>query len=465
MRIKQKDISLIIELAFLLLCFVGITWAFTAGTLGIAMIMSLVIIIITIAIYKCNNSRVDLTTVLTLPVMLSAFQNVYLGFFSEYLSTTSIQILTISNFLYACFIFLILFLNEHKQIQNDNMFAAFVLLVIYSVSSIVFLSSINVISSVSSMRNIISVFLFFFIGVMASEQVNIDRLQKVILTIALIVVLVGFYEVFINKSMWTTLNITDLWTKKGIRVQVSGLPTNFYSSERINGERIRRMTSTFADPVNLGAFLFAGLCIAWFRNNKFITILIGFAIVLSVSKGAFLGILIFICVYAYYYSSKLMFFGMIGVSGVTGLLFLLYALRTSANSVFLHFSGLSAAFKNLLSHPLGLGLGSTGVLARQFSGFSANVEITETGLGMIIGQLGIVGLIVFVYFFFRIYKMSMNLENKREIVLCLSLVLGVVANIFFNEVALSPNSCALYFMIVGYYVSKVWRQRRTIKNA
>lgn len=464
MRIKVKDFSLIIELVVTLFCFVGITWAFTAGIVGIAFSILLLLLIFGFSVYKCN-AKMELTSVLTLPLMLSAFQNVYLGAFSLQLSSTSIQILTILNFLYAGIVFVILFIREHKQIQRDNLFAAFLLLIIYSIASVVFLSSINIISIMSSIRNIISVFLFFFIGVMSSKYLKIDRFERVLLFITLIVVLVGLYEVFVDRSMWVSLHISDLWTKKGIRIQPSGLPTNFYSSERLHGERIRRMTSTFADPVNLGAFLFVGFCISWFKRNKLLVLLVLAAIILTVSKGAFLGILIFVSVYAYYYSSRPVFLGILGGAGLIGILFLVYAMRTSANSVFLHMSGLTAAFRNLLSHPLGSGVGSNGVLARQFSGFSANAAITETGLGMIIGQLGIVGLFVYTYFFFTIYRVSLKLENKREVVLCLSLVLSVIANIFFNEVALSPNSCAAYFLIVGYYVSTVWRLRKARDNA
>ena len=459
MKIKVKGISLTIELIAILLLFVGIAWTFSLGEMGWLLALPFIFLIVVFSVYKCNRDM-ELTPVLVIPIVLSAFQNMYLGAFSKNLSSTSIQILTIFNFIYACVIFIILLFNRHKLIQKNNLFFSFIILVLYSIFSIIFLDSINVLSIISSMRNIISVFVFFFIGVMASPQIRIDKFQNIILVITFIVIVIGLYEILFNKSMWIDLNITELWTKKGIGLQASGLPTNFYSSERINGERIRRMASSFADPVNLGAFLFAGLCIAWYRKKRILTALIGLAIVLTVSKGAFLGILLFICVYTYYFSSKIVFCGMLGFSGLSGIAFLIFAMRTSANSVFLHVSGLSAAFMSILKKPFGYGIGSNGVLARQFSGFSANVDITETGLGMIIGQLGVIGLVIYVCFFLVIYKASLKLSNKRETVLCLSLVLSVIANILFNEVALSPNSCAIYFLLVGYYISTVWKHRK-----
>lgn len=454
----MKDFSLVIELFITLFCFVTMTWALSIGMIGSVLTILLATFVVSFAVYK-STSKMEMTSVLILPIMLSAFQNLYIGYFSPALSSTSVQIMTISNFLYSLVIFAVLFVPNHKMIQKDNLFTVFIVLILYCLFSVILLKQINIISIISSFRNIISVFVFFFIGVMASKKLKIDRFQRLIIFITFVVLIIGFIDVLSKGTFWRSLNITDLWTKKGIRLQASGLPTNFYSSERINGERIRRMASSFADPVNLGAFLFAGACISWFRKDKIITVLILIGIVFTVSKGAFLGILIFFCVYAYYYTSKPMFFGISGGSLLAGVLFLVFAMRTSANSVFLHISGLTAAFRSLIRNPLGSGIGSNGVLAGLFSGYSANASITETGLGMIIGQLGIVGLLIFMYFFYSIYKSSARLQDKNEKVLCLTLVLSVIANIFFNEVALSPNSCAIYFMIVGYYVSKVWSQR------
>ena len=228
--------------------------------------------------------------------------------------------------------------------------------------------------------------------------------------------------------------------------------------------RIRRMASTFADPVNLGAFLLAVFLVSWHRGKGIICVLMAIGMLLTVSKGAWLGMSVFFCVYAYFYWPKPAFYMMLGVSGLIGFVFLIYAYKTSANSVFLHISGLTAAFRGLIKHPLGSGLGSNSVLAKQFSGFSSNAEVTETGLGMVISQLGIFGLIIYVVYFKKLIDTSLHIENKKDAVLVLSLLLSVILNIFFNEVALSPNTCAVYFLITGYYVAKV-KDSREVQSA
>lgn len=267
----------------------------------------------------------------------------------------------------------------------------------------------------------------------------------------IIVIVVGLYEIFVNKNMWVNLNITELWTKKGLNLQPGGLPTNFYSSETINGERIRRMTSTFADPVNLGTFLFSIFCLNWFHGNKKGFILTLFAIILTVSKGALVGLLIFACIYAFVYHRKKFIYIALSMFAL-GVSFLVYAYITSANSVFLHISGLLSAFSILGTKPFGYGLGSVGVLSQQFSDVTANYSITETGLGMIIGQLGIIGLSIYLLYFIYIIFKCFKLNDKKEKVLCCTFILSILVNILFNEVALSPNSCAIYFIIVGYYL-------------
>jgi hypothetical protein len=461
MSITKRDVTSIVELVVMLLYFCMLTWSLTFGFIGTLCFIVIFFGIIFIISFKIEN-KYELSTVIVVPILLSAFQNVYMGFFAPQLSSMSIQVLTVLNFFIACIILVVLMLRKRSMIERDKIYHAFILLVAYSFVSVIFLNKINVISIISSLRNVISVYLFLFIGILASDNLNIGRFQKIVLLIAFCVVVVGFFDVASKGAMWNSLNITDLWTKKGIRVQASGLPTNFYSSETINGERIRRMASTFADPVNLGAFLFAAFAVAWYRNNKIIGILTFVAILLTVSKGAMLGILILMCVYAYYCLKRSVFMMIAGFAAFCGIGFLAYAFKTSADSVFLHISGLVAAFRSLLTHPLGSGIGSAGVLARQFSRYSSNMEITETGLGMIIGQLGIVGLILYLILFKNVIKLGTLVEDKREKTFCLTLSLSIIANILFNEVALSPNSCAIYFVMIGYSIGKIKNMEKTI---
>lgn len=441
-----------IKLFVILSSFFVITWLSTYGFPGI--VASIIFLLFIFAyIFLKISKNLELSSVLIISIMLSVFQNIYLGIFSIKLSAIAIQLLTVLNFIISVLIFVMLLTSyiNSKKFDRKNLYL-FLTLVIYCGFSIIFLNEINFMSIISSLRNIISIFIFYIIGNLAVDRIDIKKFEMIIIFIGLVTIIFGFYEKFFNPNLWENLNITELWTKKGITLQSSGLPTNFYSSETINGQRIRRVTSTFADPVNFGTFLFAIFCISWFNKNKILILLSILAIALTISKGAFLGVLIFICVYFFFFSRK-NFIWAASIMGIIGLGFLIYAYKTSANSVFLHISGFTSAITAIFKNPLGDGIGSTGVISKQFSGYTANSDITETGLGMIIGQLGIIGLIIYLAFFKRIFNKCKFLKEKREKVLCFTLFFSILINIFFNEVALSPNSCAIYFILLGYYLN------------
>lgn len=447
--LKDKFKFLIVY--FSLLALVALS---TFGNLGFIFSIILTIVLIFYFFIKVNKEK-DISDILILPVFLSLFQNTYLGILSPKLSSNSLQFFTILNFVIACtFFVMLLLINKKRSSANKRSSLLLYLILLYSLFTLLVTGSVNILSVLSSLRNVISIFVFFLLGGLASKKVNIDKFEYLILFFGFIVIMIGFYEFFINQDMWKFLNISTLWQKKGIALQPSGLPTNFYSSETLFGERIRRMTSTFADPVNLGSFLFVLFCISWFKNKKIIASLVLVSIVLTVSKGAFLGILIFILMFSLYKKGIRTFLSLIfPVLGV-GIAFIVYAYFTSANSVFLHISGFISSLVSLFYQPFGNGLGSTGVLAKQFSGFSSNSSITETGLGMIIGQLGIIGLIIYVVYFILLFRNINLLKNVDEKVLCMTLFLSISINILFNEVALSPNSCALYFIFIGYFLEK-----------
>lgn len=451
---RNKGLKCIFEVMFILVIFIIITWLSTIKYIGnmAALIYFLFIVcFISIKIFK----GYELSGCIIIPIGLSVFQNLILGFFCPRLSSVSIQILTVTNFTISCIIAIeLLFLNYRKiNTIEKKVIICMILIILYSVISIVLFSHINVMSSISSLRNIISIFLFFVIGTLSKDRVNIEKLEKTLLIIGFICIMVGFYEKFYCNDLWKKLNITELWTKKGIHTQQTGLPTNFYSSEKINGHRIRRMTSTFADPVNLGAFLFAIFIISWHQKHIKLALISLIAIVLTVSKGALLGILIFFCVYTWTINKKY-FLYIILFSLSIGFSFLIYAYKTSANSVFIHIKGMTASFSSLIHKPLGNGLGSIGVLAKQFSNLSANQKITETGLGMLIGQLGIIGLLIYIFYIKEIFVNIFKIEKKNDLIFCFTLLLSIIFNIVFNEVALSPNSCAIYLLLIGLYAGK-----------
>jgi hypothetical protein len=162
-----------------------------------------------------------------------------------------------------------------------------------------------------------------------------------------------------------------------------------------------------------------------------------------------LGLLIFLTVWAYHFGSRFLF-ACGAVAAITlGAGLVGYTLLHSTQSLLTHVHGLVAAITSLPAHPFGRGLGGVGVLAE------GSDDIRESGLGLIIGQLGLLAFVLFGTFFAAIQKRLGEVAEVRERVLVAVLFYAIFFNIAFNEVALSPNSCAGYFLLIGIVLGRI----------
>jgi len=242
------------------------------------------------------------------------------------------------------------------------------------------------------------------------------------------IVLFGCIEYIIDRQVWPLLNIEMLWAKKGLPNMASwGLPLNFFSSEKIFGEQVRRMASSYADPVNFGAVMFLVIVVAWYAKKYLLMWLGVLCAILAISKAALVGFLVLITVWSYYYLSKSKFIVILGMTLSAGMAFLVYSNFHSTQSVGAHVEGLWSAVNGLSAYPLGRGLGNVGVLS------GADGEIKESGLGVLIGQLGIIGILLYGYFFTSIIRRAFKVEDVRQRVFVLILIGSILINISNHE--------------------------------
>jgi len=389
---------------------------------------------------------------LVLPVIFSAFQNVFLGWSADKLSSIELQILLSSNILIVVIGVCIAYLKPRNR--TSYMLCIFTLMILLFYSAILYcLYPSRIVAFVSSMRNIISCICVYMLAVRIGEKADIKTIFKLLNFICLIVILMGLIELWWKNNFWASLNIDILWPLKGIKINKStGVPSNWYSSEKINGVPIRRMVSTFADPVNLGSYLFAMFMTAWYQNKKWFGFLIVCACVLTVSKGALLGFLFFAVIFVFFKDKTKIFSVMVsGAVLVAGIAFIRLTTIYSSGSTMFHIRQFFSGFQILKSNPLGLGVGNAGVLAGLVYGLE-NISIGETGIGVIAAQLGIIGLAAYIVFICLLASVPYKYHysgNFREKVLYYTLLFSFMANAMFNEVALSINSCAVYFLILG----------------
>jgi len=405
----------------------------------------------------------ELSFFLLIPTIFSAWQNVYLLPVGGRVSSTSLQVLIIFNFLLACWQLVIL---APKPRDFDGVrvrrlvkvaWVGLAAICLYGALTTVMFHGSDVIAEFGSLRDLVTPFLFLLIGLGAAAHARLSEYTKYLSILALVVCVFGFYEYYVP-AFWVSHGLGNLWIAKGLTINpITQLPSNFYSSEMIHGHQLRRMVGPFADPVNLGSFLLAGLYAAWYRGRPVVVVISVVAIAFAVSKGAFLGALVLVAAWSYYRVSRAVFFVTVIAVAAIGLAGYSFVTHSSTGSTARHIAGLTSAFKGLPSAPLGHGLGHAGVLANVLSGTTAapsDISVGESGLGVVIGQLGIVGLAVYVVFFCVVLHSAFRAGGSRERMLAVGLVIAYALNAAFNEVALSPNSAAPTFLMLGIVIGQ-----------
>lgn len=396
------------------------------------------------AMIRGNTNYV--TMILLFPVFLSIVQNIYLGAAAYKLNSTELQMMLTLNVMLAFLIPLFILLLDRKIKHYAWCVASIILIIFVSLISLVNLTPFT--SYLSSLRNILAPFVFFYFGVVLAQKVEKSKFFKISNFLIIFVISFGLIEYFIGNSLWLSLNVTKLWNLKGIKTP-NLIPANWFASEVIMGmSYLRRMVSSFADPVNLGTFLFWAFMICWYQKKKLLAVLVVICSILTISKGALLGYLIFLVVYMWYRdNSKILTMISILAVIVFAIEFMQFGSTSSAG---LHFRMFFRALKVPLSHPFGTGVGSSGVLASVVNGGIANTSVMETGIGMVIVQLGIIGIVTYLLLFTKLFKYGHNrLTNKKVKIIFFTLLFSIFTNAMFNEVALSPNSCGVYFLTLG----------------
>jgi hypothetical protein len=402
----------------------------------------------------------DVSFFLIVPTLISATQNVYLSLVSHEINSGELQAIVVINFVYALLLYTVLVAKagqasepaRRQLYQRITLF--FALIASYGVLTAVVFGS-DPLSAIASARNVISPFLFLLIGLLASSWARLETYLRYLVWLGVGAIVFGFFERSLP-NFWQDLGLAELWAKKGITTSAgTGLPSNFFASEQLDGEFIRRMAGPFADPVNFGTFLFSVFMAAWFLRSRFSTMVTLIGVVLAVSKGAFLGVLVWFAFWTRYFASRTNHILAIAVAATAGMVFYVFTLTSSTGSTTAHINGLLAGFIELPDHPLGRGLGGVGVLASLFSeGTESASEITESGIGMILGQLGLPGFTIYVLFFGTLTSYVLRIRATREKLLAAGLLAGFVLNAAFNEVALSPNSSATYFIAIGLILGR-----------
>ncbi len=327
-----------------------------------------------------------------------------------------------------------------------------------------------------SLRQLFIIPFFFLYGWVFLGKTSLEHVRRYLLPLLLVVCLSGYLERFLlydtSETLWTTLNIRSYLMLKGFESWAygpGGTPGNFYSYDFLFliGAPVRRMVSLLlAEPTLFGQLLVLPILYSIFTKRYWLLAVTGLALLLSLSKGGTLGVGVGYMLF--YLQTKrnildhvilksLLIAGGLGVAGVI----IALGVTGAVNSILIHLQGLVTNVFNLLTHPLGYGVGGSGNFA-VLSGTARLEGSGESYLGTVIGQLGFVGLGLYTGLAWSVWRLHLSDAFSQSIKYSIlaTLIAGVA-----SESAVSYVGTGYLFALLPFlYASQPNQQRLGLRR-
>lgn len=248
---------------------------------------------------------------------------------------------------------------------------------------------------VYNLRQILSPLLIFGFGYyLLINASGFEKIIKYLYKTTFWVIIIGI--VFLLIDIWDYIYLKNYFNAKGIPVDEFGVSYMFY--EPAFGY-VRRMVSTVLDPISLGHMIAAPLILCYYSVNisgatrKKYLVVFFIGLILTMSKGAILQVVLAL----FFFNKNLSKIKRFLVPAVFVLLVLLVI---NIKGILIHLIGFKNAivYLNLFGH----GIGMVGNYAKMFADDLTvyyQFHISDTFIGAIIGQLGVLGFILWISFF------------------------------------------------------------------
>ncbi len=308
---------------------------------------------------------------------------------------------------------------------------------------------------IASIRQFAIPFIFVLIGYIFSN--NNGNVRTIILTFINTIVAIsffGFFERFIY--LWEVLDVSSFFLEKNIPVYAFGYPNFWIEPVVLEGftkyaEGTPRMVSTIMDPINLGHTIVVALILAIYDKNInfqrskkiLISLILIFALILTLSKGAFLQF--GICILMLSRASPI---AKLLVGFIFAIPLSFYITEHAGFRV--HFLGFINVFNHLSL--FGSGFGSFGNVSILYNENSI-LDVGDSYWAAIIGQLGILG-----FFSWLMMWMLINSKIKSEKPLSALLISQVLVSAL-SENSFNFMSISFLMIIIGLSVSKTFNNK------
>ena len=406
---------------------------------------------------RVNRINTDIAFILVFIIyFFLIFQNIIAAFLFEYNRNISYYVLAFKELLIALSIF---FYYMVSILSNGKIKKVELFLIVY----FLFLCFLCVLYGkwyLFSIRQILLIPFILMFSFFVQKRVTFDRLFSCTILVLSVIAVTGYIDIFFySEDEWLIriFNVDNIPKIKGFTKWASGLynmPTNFYSFDFYNflGRSVRRAVSIVFDPTLLGQLMVLPSFYFLLRKRYIKFILFFLCLLMSLSKGGIVGLALAILFLKYQeivsINKKIiyLFFSIISF-GV--LLWLFYYIEVQ--SVINHIQGFSDNFYNFLYFPFGRGVGTSGNFAILSSMEVELIQEGESYMGAMVGQLGLIVFIPFLYYMKLIYQFKAH--NVKEKAVKYSM-LSMLSASFFSESAISFTGSFFLILLSGYFIGK-----------
>lgn len=291
-------------------------------------------------------------------------------------------------------------------------------------------------ANLAATRQLLYPFIFLFIGFAVAPRIKQKLINRQLIRFTLVLIGLGTVMLLVGQSNYAW--VAPYFNAKGIIPAPSGFPSQWVEP---GFGHLPRMASTLFDPVNFGHFLvfalFGVIVNKGTHKSIPIVIIVVLAILATMCKGAWLQSLVVfgMCFFPIHINQKFKIAALLAIPIVV-IIIAQYHLGAK-----LHLIGISTALETITV--FGYGLGETGNVAVMF-GTTSFPAIYDTYIGGLIGQLGIAGLLIWLFpIVVFLYKI-----RKVDYVLLWVIIAQLIVAVY-SENAMNPLSVAFPFTWFG----------------
>lgn len=322
-----------------------------------------------------------------------------------------------------------------------------------------FIGSATLYTKFICFRQILTPFILILYGsTFRLNKEDINQLLLFIVEVGVFQAVFGLVERFIlGDNFWLSMNINKYMEAKGFSAWIfnNGLPGNYYSADLYNYiGMIRRLVGIITDPLLTGHFLAFCVIILLFTDvfndsikRIIVLMLCTVCAALTLSKGAMLIIAIGY-VFKVWRNNKFLSI-ILGMIALGIIVFLIHSdVLFTMNR---HIGGLTSSLSS--EFIIGKGLGSSGNFANLYGGASQTTG--ESYIGAIIGQMGGIGFITFIYAIINLLKRIMSGNKSSRSYLVFAYIIGVLFEAFFSESAINYVGSGVGLIVFGIIASQI----------